>query len=163
EPVPPERAQRLVERQRTHALSDQRTRERHGFTTSARREHEIEQVLTREDELASGHEELRFTGYVAVSAPSVDELELAAKEVQRPAPARAPGRRAGQRVHGGAAAGAGAAVTMPRLPAHRVTTAHMGAAYPFQAERGLSSRGVFIGRDVHSGGAFMADGWEWYV
>ena len=51
----------------------------------------------------------------------------------------------------------------PRLPAHRVTTAHMGAAYPFQAERGLSSRGVFIGRDVHSGGAFIADGWEWYA
>ncbi len=28
---------------------------------------------------------------------------------------------------------------MPRLPAHRVTTAHMGAAYPFQAERGCRS------------------------
>jgi hypothetical protein len=79
------KAQRQVGRQRTHALSDQRTRERHGFATSARREHEIEQVLTREDELASGHEELRFTGYVAVSAPSVDELELAAEEVQRQA------------------------------------------------------------------------------
>ena len=51
----------------------------------------------------------------------------------------------------------------PRLPAHRVTTAHMGAAYPFQAERGLSSRGMFIGRDVHSGGAFVAEGWEWYA
>jgi hypothetical protein len=85
EPVAPERAQREVERQRTHALSDQATRERHGFMTSRRREHEIEQVLTREDELASGHEELRFTGYVAVSSPSVDELELAAKEVQRQA------------------------------------------------------------------------------
>jgi hypothetical protein len=85
EPVAPERAQREVERRRTHALSDQATRERHGFMTSRRREHEIEQVLTREDELASGHEELRFTGYVAVSAPSVYELELAAKEVQRQA------------------------------------------------------------------------------
>ena len=51
----------------------------------------------------------------------------------------------------------------PRLPAHRVTAAHMGAAYPFQAERGLGGRGVFIGRDVHSGGAFMVDGWEWYA
>jgi hypothetical protein len=85
EPVSPERAQREVERQRTHALSDQATRERHGFMTSRRREHEIEQVLTREDELASGHEELRFTGYLAVSAPSVYELELACKEVQRQA------------------------------------------------------------------------------
>jgi type IV secretory pathway VirB4 component len=50
----------------------------------------------------------------------------------------------------------------PRLPAHRVTTAHMGAAYPFQAERGLSSRGVFIGRDVHSGGGFSYDPWALY-
>jgi len=50
----------------------------------------------------------------------------------------------------------------PRLPAHRVTTAHMGAAYPFQAERGLSSRGVFIGRDVHSGCGFSYDPWALY-
>jgi len=51
----------------------------------------------------------------------------------------------------------------PRLPAHRVTTAHLGAAYPFQADRGLTSRGVLIGRDLHSGGNFYADGWEWYA
>jgi type IV secretory pathway VirB4 component len=38
----------------------------------------------------------------------------------------------------------------------------MGAAYPFQAERGLSSRGVFIGRDVHSGGGFSYDPWALY-
>ena len=85
EPVPPERAQREVERQRTHTLSDQAAKERHGFMTSRRKEHEIEQVLTREEELAEGHEELRFTGCLAVSAPSVYELELACKEVQRQA------------------------------------------------------------------------------
>jgi hypothetical protein len=51
----------------------------------------------------------------------------------------------------------------PRLPAHRITTAHLGAAYPFQADRGLTSRGVLIGRDLHSGGNFYADGWEWYA
>jgi hypothetical protein len=50
-----------------------------------------------------------------------------------------------------------------RLPAHRVTTAHMGAAYPFQADRGLGSRGVLMGRDVHSAGSFSADAWEWYA
>lgn len=51
----------------------------------------------------------------------------------------------------------------PRLAAHRVTTAHMGAAYPFQAERGLGSRGVYMGRDMHSNGGFFVDGWEWYA
>jgi hypothetical protein len=85
EPVPPERAQREVERRRTHALSDRETKERQGFMTSARREHELQQVLTREEELAEGHEELRFTGYVAVTAASECELELACKEVRRQA------------------------------------------------------------------------------
>jgi hypothetical protein len=50
----------------------------------------------------------------------------------------------------------------PRLPAHRVTTAHMGAAYPFQADRGLGSRGVVIGQDAISGGAFSYDPWALY-
>jgi type IV secretory pathway VirB4 component len=50
----------------------------------------------------------------------------------------------------------------PRLPAHRVTTAHMGAAYPFQAERGLGGRGVFIGHDVYGGGGFTYDPWSLY-
>jgi type IV secretory pathway VirB4 component len=50
----------------------------------------------------------------------------------------------------------------PRLPAHRVTTAHMGAAYPFQAERGLGSRGVFIGHDLYGGGSFTYDPWSLY-
>jgi hypothetical protein len=45
----------------------------------------------------------------------------------------------------------------PRLPAHRVMTAHLGAAHPFQADRGLTSRGVLIGRDLHSGGNFSPD------
>lgn len=53
--------------------------------TSARREHELQQVLTREEELAEGHEEMRFSGYVAVSAASEYELELACKEVKRQA------------------------------------------------------------------------------
>ena len=51
----------------------------------------------------------------------------------------------------------------PRLPVHRVTTAHMGAAYPFQADRGLGSRGVVMGRNVHSGCMFAVDPWEWYA
>src|SRR5262245_9827199 len=38
----------------------------------------------------------------------------------------------------------------------------MGAAYPFQADRGLGSRGVFIGQDAISGGAFSYDPWELY-
>ena len=50
----------------------------------------------------------------------------------------------------------------PRLPAHRVTTAHLSAAYPFQADRGLTSRGVFIGHDVLAGRGFSYDPWALY-
>ncbi|MDQ1391417.1 MAG: hypothetical protein QOF30_394, partial [Acidimicrobiaceae bacterium] len=46
-------------------------------------------------------------------------------------------------------------------PAHRATTAHLQAAYPFVAEGGLGERGVYIGRDLF-GGAFVYDAWELY-
>src|SRR6266536_3878394 len=39
----------------------------------------------------------------------------------------------------------------PRRLAHRVTTAHLQAAYPFISEGGLGSDGVYIGRDVFGG------------
>jgi type IV secretory pathway VirB4 component len=49
----------------------------------------------------------------------------------------------------------------PRRPAHRVTTAHLQAAYPFVSEGGLGSEGVYIGRDVF-GGSFCYDCWTLY-
>src|SRR5919198_249459 len=49
----------------------------------------------------------------------------------------------------------------PRRPAHRVTTAHLQAAYPFVSEGGLGSDGVYIGRDVF-GGSFCYDVWCLY-
>jgi hypothetical protein len=49
----------------------------------------------------------------------------------------------------------------PRRLAHRVTTAHLQAAYPFISEGGLGSEGVYIGRDVF-GGSFCYDVWSLY-
>ncbi len=46
-------------------------------------------------------------------------------------------------------------------PAHRSTTRHAQAIYPFVAGGGLGGRGVFIGRDS-SGGAFCYDPWVLY-
>ena len=46
-------------------------------------------------------------------------------------------------------------------PAHRVTTRHAQAIYPFTAAGGLGGRGAFIGRDV-SGAAFCFDPWVLY-
>ncbi len=46
-------------------------------------------------------------------------------------------------------------------PAHRATTRHAQAIYPFMAAGGLGGRGVFVGRDS-SGGAFCFDPWVLY-
>jgi type IV secretory pathway VirB4 component len=47
-------------------------------------------------------------------------------------------------------------------PAHRLTTAHLGAAYPFVAEGGLGTPGVYVGRDL-LGGAFSYDPFALYA
>ncbi|MBS3941987.1 MAG: type IV secretion system DNA-binding domain-containing protein [Actinobacteria bacterium] len=46
--------------------------------------------------------------------------------------------------------------------AHRVSTAHLQAAYPFVSEGGLGGRGVYIGREL-LGGAFCYDPWDLYA
>jgi hypothetical protein len=46
-------------------------------------------------------------------------------------------------------------------PAHRATTAHLQALYPFVAEGGLGERGTYVGRDLF-GAAFTYDPWELY-
>lgn len=48
------------------------------------------------------------------------------------------------------------------VPSHRATTAIVSRAYPFLAEGGLGSEGVYIGLDVHAGGAFVYDPWVLY-
>lgn len=45
--------------------------------------------------------------------------------------------------------------------AHRLTTAHLQAAYPFVAEGGLGGKGTYIGRDLF-GGSFTYDAFELY-
>jgi type IV secretory pathway VirB4 component len=46
-------------------------------------------------------------------------------------------------------------------PAHRATTAHLQALYPFVAEAGLGGRGAYVGRDLF-GGSFCHDPWDLY-
>ncbi|WP_198358146.1 ATP-binding protein [Streptomyces fildesensis] len=48
------------------------------------------------------------------------------------------------------------------LPAHRMTTATVSGAYPFLAEGGLGSDGIYIGRDVHAEAAFCYDPFSLY-
>jgi hypothetical protein len=45
--------------------------------------------------------------------------------------------------------------------AHRVTSAHLQAAYPFVAEGGLPCSRIYIGRDLF-GSSFVFDPWQLY-
>jgi hypothetical protein len=49
-----------------------------------------------------------------------------------------------------------------RLPRHQDTSATLAGQYPFLAEAGLGSQGVFVGQDLYSGGSFVYDPWELY-
>lgn len=76
-PVPTDRALREVRSARTADVADAELRARAGFLQSARRDRESEGVARREAELADGHQEFRFSGYVTVSAGDRDELAAA--------------------------------------------------------------------------------------
>lgn len=49
-----------------------------------------------------------------------------------------------------------------KVPAHQDTSARLQGAYPFLAEGGLGSDGVFVGQDMYSGGSFAYDPWTLY-
>ncbi len=49
-----------------------------------------------------------------------------------------------------------------RLPKHQDTSATLAGQYPFLAEGGLGSQGVFVGQDLYSGGSFVYDPWVLY-
>lgn len=49
-----------------------------------------------------------------------------------------------------------------RLPRHQDTSATLAGAYPFLAEGGLGSEGVFVGQDLYSGASFVYDPWVLY-
>ena len=54
-----------------------------------------------------------------------------------------------------------AAFTSLGMPAHRVSTAQLQAAYPFVTEAGPTTQGTYIGRQL-LGGAFCYDPWTLY-
>ena len=76
-PVPADQAMREVRSARTADLADAELKSRAGFLQSARRARESEGVTRRETELADGHHEFRFSGYVTVSAPDPERLAAA--------------------------------------------------------------------------------------
>jgi hypothetical protein len=84
-PVPPDRAVREARAARAADVADEELRARAGFLPNARRNREAEGVLRREAELADGHAEYRFAGYITVTAATRDELEAACVQTQQAA------------------------------------------------------------------------------
>lgn len=83
EPIPMARAQRQVEHAQTARLSDDELRSRAGYRLGARRRREGEALDRRENELADGHAEARYSGYVTVSGSNLDEVEQAAAQIEQ--------------------------------------------------------------------------------
>lgn len=84
-PVPPERARRQAEAARTAEAADEELRRRAGFMPTARRRREAEGVAQREAELADGHAEFRFSGYITVAGADPPALEAACAEIEQQA------------------------------------------------------------------------------
>jgi hypothetical protein len=85
EPIPPARSRRDVEAAITSDEGDEELRKRRGFRTTARRRRQQTATVEREEELASGHEEIRFAGYVTVAGRSLAELDEARDPVEHAA------------------------------------------------------------------------------
>ena len=81
----PVEASRKAEQARTADIADSELRRRGGFLATARRRKEEEILARREVELADGHAQYRFSGYITVSAPDPDALEEACGRVEQAA------------------------------------------------------------------------------
>lgn len=85
EPVAQSVAIRRAEAARTAEVAEELQRERQGFLTTARIHRRQQAAARKEAELADGHAEMRFAGYVTVSGRSDEELSRSIPEVEHAA------------------------------------------------------------------------------
>ncbi len=85
EPVGPVRAARQVAQSRTADLADGELRRRGGFLVTARHARERESVEARDEELADGHAQFRFSAFLIVTADSRGELTAACAALEQAA------------------------------------------------------------------------------
>jgi hypothetical protein len=78
-------ALRAIRKEKVEYLTDAQQSARIGKLTDFASEQEYADVLARERALVSGHADLRFTGFVAVTASSRDELATALSAAERAA------------------------------------------------------------------------------
>src|SRR4029453_128285 len=85
EPVPPLKAMRAVGFAKTADAPDDELRQKLGFLGTAKRRNQADAVNRREQELADGHADVRFSGYITVTADNPEALAEACGEVEHAA------------------------------------------------------------------------------
>jgi hypothetical protein len=85
EPVPLSRSARVAGREAMAREADADSKARRGFRATAVDRKRLARVEERERELAEGHAEFRFAGFVDVVAPGPEELEEASAAVEQAA------------------------------------------------------------------------------
>ena len=85
EPVPLAKASLEANRRLTSIEADHEQKSRHGFRLTARERRRLNDVESRETELAEGHPEFRFVGIVTVTAQDEDSLDHAAADIEQSA------------------------------------------------------------------------------
>ncbi|HYT25878.1 MAG TPA: SCO6880 family protein [Actinomycetota bacterium] len=85
EPVPALKAMRAVGFAKTADFADEELRHKLGFLGTAKRRNQSEAVARREQELADGHADVRFSGWITVTADNLESLAEACGEVEHAA------------------------------------------------------------------------------
>lgn len=85
EPIPYSTAMRKAEAAQTAEVAEEIQRDRQGFMTTARLRRRQQATARREEELADGHAEMRFAGYITVSGASLEELDRSCSDVEHSA------------------------------------------------------------------------------
>ncbi len=85
DPIRSDQAARDIRKKKTEYISDATQRQRVGQIEDAQQSAEYQDVLQQEADLTSGHGVLRYTGLIAVSATSNDELEAAVSAIEQAA------------------------------------------------------------------------------
>lgn len=85
EPVPYSVAMRRAEAAQTAEIAEEINRGRQGFASTARVRRRQQAASRREEELADGHAEMRWAGYVRTWARSLEELGRSKSEVEHAA------------------------------------------------------------------------------
>jgi hypothetical protein len=85
EPVPHSLAIRKAEAARTAEVAEEIGRERQGFLTTARIRRRQQAAARKEEELADGHAEMRFAGFISAYGPDAEAAERSYAETEHSA------------------------------------------------------------------------------